>query len=280
MQHVKNIVIWYVLICLNALELPAKPNIHITYHSVPCMVVPVTLTNHGADKMNLTNFASNVFVWVNSVFWNPEKKTTYWGLSWVVRVRNKSAESLSLRCGRGDWCFDVSHTGHVPPRSARLWNFDASVHLSTVATFVLGQYSKSSMVIEWRLILHLLKEKHPSPPFRPISTTDVMHAWPSSTRQSYSFSRGGKEMSRYQCWNPQGYKQPHQSFHLASFPLLNDQRSQRRDLGQHGNPTRHTHSGGRGRDIIGSAYVFSPPREKCPYFEIRWRKIWWNLRNW
>lgn len=138
-----------------------------------------------------------------------------------------------------------------------------------MATFVLGQYSKSSMVIEWRLILHLLKEKHPSPPFRPISTTDVMHAWPSSTRQSYSFSRGGKEMSRYQCWNPQGYKQPHQSFHLASFPLLNDQRSQRRDLGQHGNPTRHTHSGGRGRDIIGSAYVFSPPREKCPYFEIR-----------
>lgn len=115
------------------------------------------------------------------------------------------------------------------------------------------------MVIEWRLILHLLKEKHPSPPFRPISTTDVMHAWPSSTRQSYSFSRGGKEMSRYQCWNPQGYKQPHQSFHLASFPLLNDQRSQRRDLGQHGNPTRRERE--RHHRI---SICFLPPQGKMP----------------
>ena len=58
---------------------------------------------------------------------------------------------------------------------------------------------------------------------------------------------------------PFPYKQPHQSFHLASFPLLNDQRSQRRDLGQHGNPTRRERE--RHHRI---SICFLPPQGKMP----------------
>ena len=127
------IVSWYVWICLNALELPAKPNIHITYHSVPCMAVPVTLTNHGADKMNLTNFASNVFVWVNPVFWNPEKKTNLLGIIMGGKSQHQVSGKFimfipSMWSGRLMEMF--FHTGHVPPNCQvmEFWCFRSSKH--------------------------------------------------------------------------------------------------------------------------------------------------------
>lgn len=119
------------------------------------IAVPVTLTNHGADKKNLTNFApSNVFLgWTRCLFWNPGKKhqlplpsisilVPCWSwvpsgrwLTWCnflgIIIDGKIATSQRfdpLWCGLMEmW---TQHRQGCYP-IARFWNFNASLHLST-----------------------------------------------------------------------------------------------------------------------------------------------------